>query len=150
MTNREIKFRAFLLPAETMFHNMLSAKVGQIVDVSMIEWEPNPRITVRDEVDPCFIGWYWPLESCQLLQYTGLKDCNGKEIYEGDIVSYKTLGSFGESMDNMQGIVVFKDAMFAVLYDKEKGYEDCLCNCMKPVEIIGNIHENPELLEPNQ
>ena len=84
-----------------------------------------------------------------LMQYTGLKDKNGKEIYEGDIVkaSYEimvhhesdTWGS-GE-FKNHKGIVRFTNGSFWI-------EDQCLIGGMDTVEIIGNIYENPELLNP--
>ncbi|MEC1543088.1 YopX family protein [Bacillus halotolerans] len=74
-------------------------------------------------------------------QYTGLKDKNGREIYEGDIVIDKRLNS---------AEVVFDDGCFCVI-----GYlgdlrthpiRDSLF-CGERFEVIGNIYENPELLE---
>jgi len=83
------------------------------------------------------------------MQYTGLKDKNGKEIYEGDVVE---VDSFYESIphyptdnetDNLIGIVKYINGAFEadsvplyVLY--ETGQPE--------IEVIGNIHENPELL----
>ena len=62
-----------------------------------------------------------------LMQFTGLTDKNGKEIYEGDILK----SEWGYS-----GLVDFE----AIIYSK---YECTLDNDM---EVIGNIHQNPELL----
>ena len=72
-----------------------------------------------------------------LMQYTGLKDKNGKEIYEGDV--YFNSGWTG----GCKGIVVEWDegGGFSCFCDGEYG-EDPF-----EVEVIGNIHENPELLE---
>ena len=69
-----------------------------------------------------------------ILQYTGLKDENGREIYEGDIVRHATWGDVYE--------VIFEDGGFYVLssYDFQTINE-------YPLEVIGNIFENPELLE---
>lgn len=70
-----------------------------------------------------------------VMQYTGLKDKNEKEIYEGDIV--KT------NQQDWIAKVVFDVGMFYVT-DNEGGF-DTFCEWDK-FEIIGNIYENPELL----
>lgn len=75
-------------------------------------------------------------------QYTGLKDKNGKEIYEGDIVRYGN--------DNAAIIWREKNAEFGVKW-LDCGVEDSISWQIgiekTPSEVIGNIHENPELLE---
>ena len=82
----------------------------------------------------------------ELMQYTGLKDSNGKEIYEGDIVRYEI-----PWLDNEKVIRLIKyDETFLgfVGGDKEKTYiilYEILE--MENIEIIGNIYENPELLK---
>lgn len=68
-----------------------------------------------------------------LMQYTGLKDKNGTEIYEGDIVK--------ATKENIPLIVVFWDDFTASFNGTKDNYLHS--------EIIGNIYENPELLEPN-
>jgi uncharacterized phage protein (TIGR01671 family) len=73
-------------------------------------------------------------------------EIKGIVIFIGDIVTGQQLGHMGESMDDYNGQVLFKDGCFAVLYDKEKDYWDLLCNFEK-LKVLGNIYENPELLE---
>jgi len=73
-------------------------------------------------------------------QYTGLKDKNGREIYEGDIVTglFNYTGIIGH-------IVYGSDATFFI---ERKGlYGISLNNAEVWLEVIGNIYENPELLE---
>ncbi len=82
------------------------------------------------------------LAEIPLMQYIGLKDKNGIEIYEGDIV--RAISDYYEL--NFIGEVVFKDCSFAVKGNVFTGY--ALMDY--EVEILGNIHENPELLENDE
>jgi uncharacterized phage protein (TIGR01671 family) len=87
--------------------------------------------------------------NCVLMQYTGLKDKNGKEIYEGDIIWYPA-----EAWMNQDGRAMVywnKDSLGWYAEDtKQSG--DCsndeLVAFISPdIEVIGNIYENPELLK---
>lgn len=71
-----------------------------------------------------------------LMQYTGLKDKNGKEIYEGDIVKVN-----GELME-----VFFKDGYFGWGKEHSGAYSFDPFGA-EQLEIIGNIYENPNLLK---
>jgi uncharacterized phage protein (TIGR01671 family) len=79
-------------------------------------------------------------DSVILMQFTGLYDKNGREIYEGDIVT----GLFNHT-DIIGHIVYGSDATFFI---KRKGlYGIGLNNAEVWLEVVGNIYENPELLK---
>lgn len=79
----------------------------------------------------------------ELLQYTGIKDKNGKEIFEGDIFVHNNQ-KFEVSYDGTRFIGVDGDR-------SGNGYvcyvDSCYKNGSSSIEVIGNIYENPELLE---
>jgi len=80
----------------------------------------------------------------ELEQFTGLKDVNGKEIYEGDIVHCEN----DYQGTDYTGKVMFFNGGFCVWTG---GFRDYVWEDLIP-EIIGNVHTNPELLEarPNE
>lgn len=73
-----------------------------------------------------------------LMQYTGLKDKNGKEIYEGDIIKY----SMGNTMQSNPMVVSFEE-IFGLLGEYCNSYYATNKNSF---EVIGNIYQNPELI----
>ena len=89
-------------------------------------------------------------------QYTGLKDKNGKRIFEGDMIK-----PFDDDIDKM--VVEFHNGQFLLCLYGERGYmaeygweEEGNYGCFEAeplssygddIEVIGNIHDNPELLE---
>jgi hypothetical protein len=111
--NREIKFRAFWKTTKNMQYDIQST----------YDWEMVPTNPSEDEL-------------CVLMQYTGLKDKNGKEIYEGDVCK---VGVY-------KATILFEKGCF-VANPNELGLPNMpISSFTNEFEIIGNIYENPELL----
>jgi len=111
---REIKFRAFELDTK------------KIIGTFELESIANTHIfTIGSEH--------------KIMQFTGLLDKNGKEIYEGDIVK----SSFNDG-EECKAEVYYFGATFGV-----DGLSLNNVSC-RDIEIIGNIYENPDLLTPKQ
>ena len=81
-------------------------------------------------------------------QYIGLKDKNGKEIYEGDVVRIRSQYETDEPVDSV-AIVCFRDGAFRCsFHDMLLGEKVCSGSSGNwNMEVIGNIYENPELAE---
>ena len=113
MNNRELKFR------------MLDVNAGKFWNAG-VGWDMYSLFVAYREL-------LTDISKYKLLQYTGLKDKNGKEIYEGDIV--KT------SLSHM-----FRSNIYEVKYYENRFTPDDICD-KEDVEVIGNIFENEELLK---
>lgn len=86
-------------------------------------------------------------KNCEIMQFTGLHDKNGKEIYEGDIIGREVAVSFKDEKIKEVAEVYFKDGEF-VAQELSQNHPTSLrfyFTVRTPFEIIGNIYENPEL-----
>ena len=129
---RQIKFRAW-----DKTYSLMNYKV-QVGNTD----HADPNYTCNsiwvDSGDFKTIGWMNADDKCiYLMQFTGLTDKNGKEIYEGDMVQ--------------RGVITFSRGKFQGTYFDSNGdfaedWEDDLCQ-ERDIEVLGNIFENPELLK---
>jgi uncharacterized phage protein (TIGR01671 family) len=76
------------------------------------------------------------IDAAILMQLTGLKDKNGKEIYEGDIVK----------LEDIICPITWEDGGFQMITIKSQGKSYAVQDRLKYFEVIGNIYENPNLL----
>lgn len=124
------KFRAWLKKEQKMDN-----------DVDHISWLEDELYCIGDG-----ITYMVSAEDLVLMQSTGLKDKNGKEIFEGDILACKT-------DDEVINLNIFWDEEHALFmfeskkYNEQEPLAELVENNTYPFEIIGNIYENPELLE---
>ena len=78
----------------------------------------------------------------RLMQYTGLKDKNGKKIFEGDIV----MADFDYTEQPME-VIYYKCGFKLKSKDCKETYDYSIHDETPELEVIGNIHDNPELLK---
>lgn len=146
---REIKFRAWD-----------KSRYRMVYDVQDI---------YEDDISGHFYGCFGcMLQSnyLEIMQYTGLKDKNGKEIYEGDILSLDDVGEEGyeymEAFDFTNiAVVVWNEGRFeldkfaesdnSMVYDQMCSvcHEEFIVNFLNS-KVIGNIYENKELLKEKE
>lgn len=122
-------------------------------------WLPDPDVermlrvkalVFEHDKTRCVCGYaydfYLEDEDATIMQSTGLLDKNGKEIFEGDILGIET-------DEGVLNVNIFWDSKHALFMFESKKYneEELLAELVEdntyPFEIIGNVYENPELLE---
>lgn len=126
---REILFRGMTIREKWVYGNLIKIDKGYLIHHSLdfaTKVIPNAKYAFalfEDEISA--------VAKNTIGQYTGLKDKNGKMIFEGDIV---------KAACGFSGVVNYDDFIY---YKVERAIDD-------NIEIIGNIHDNPELAIPNK
>lgn len=131
---REIKFRAW------------DKRDKQIKEIYLIDWRTSKDYQMIQMPDPEFRSgqeaWGNTQEHIILMQFTGLKDKNGKEIYEGDIAK-DSLGQVYEMVfHEKEARFSLKEIPSSINFANYRHVID-----VRFMEVIGNKYENPELLE---
>jgi hypothetical protein len=107
-----------------------------------------------NEIDLCWGGICesdcFDFNDVILMQSTGLKDKDGKEIFEGDIVQFEDCHEVSDFLYINTGIIEWCQGGFHVTNRDSVLMEDLLDGDSLDVTIIGNIYETPELLEDNK
>ena len=91
-------------------------------------------------------------ETAILMQYTGLKDMNGTEIYEGDVVSYVAATSGNFSREEGISVVEYKATQYLAAHTAFRPFNLSNGREIKTnsIEVLGNIYESPELLSQKE
>ena len=133
--SREIKFRVWHKPEKKM-HSYLKAKFGKGTNITLEgKFKDVEHVTTKTV----------PNDDLEVMQYAGLKDKNGTEIYEGDILGGSMTTAFGPSVVEWAGefpgfhrrwpLDKNESSYFSAHYIAEEG-----------IEVLGNIYEHPELV----
>ena len=128
------------------------------------EWVYGHFIKTKNHKDNCYISQGDPYNDMGMMQgfvnvdpetvgqFTGLKDNNGKEIYEGDIVEFTAYTKFREQSENRTEVVTYSckpngRVGFTPMVWHTDVEDDYYNYEIENIRVIGNVHENPELLE---
>lgn len=128
--SREIKFRAWETTSKEMFYQVRCGGMFDNIATAPTTWNGSDWVHLTGG------------EFTEVMQYIGIVDKNGKEIYEGDIVNIDAFGAeedgyFLVKFENESARYILSGDRLVYDFDNIYGNE---------CEIIGNIYENPQLL----
>lgn len=144
---REIKFRGRNIEGEWLYGDLINSKINN-TPTAFIFPADAPNSYDRYSVNPNTIG-----------QFTGLRDKNGKEIYEGDVLFVREWDNIAMrvfdheerdlfSLEECKGGFLHESQMVVYFEEGSMCAGDYFISTLwdKEVELLGNIHDNPELL----
>ena len=129
------KFRVWNKLSNTMTYNFM---FGNFMQKSLEDYEKKDWVGLNYEPNYICFNNKAIEENLVIMQCTGLKDKNGKLIYEGDILNYSCLAGYSDIYT-----CTFNNGSFLI-----GGL--LISNTHLKSEVIGNIYENPKLLEAEQ
>jgi len=143
---REIKFRAYCKRSKQMHENDYLVEAGRQLVIFAQRMRPNLP-DMKNAKGGLML--FTDDENMEFMQFTGLKDANGIEIFEGDIVRYTLITK--DKFEIIPCVVYFEMGAFYIKDTRLRGRFDLLSEVeADDIAVVGNIYENPEFLEKAQ
>ena len=143
--NRQIKFRGYVKDISKFGDDVVPHKghfvFGNLIHGKAFSYIVGEMVEANDEY--ATLEYWQPVDNENIDEFTGLKDQNGKDIYENDILKVDSKAiAYVDMLCGFWMIEYSDTARESLFYGEDEINED--------VEVIGNIHENPELLEEDK